>query len=126
MAGADRRFELGVARARGLDEHREFLGVFDLAPPAIDRAARRQDIDACGEALFHELVRELRRAAAVGQIGDDEIGVRSLHAVSSTHSPARLPQSPLVERYANRRGNMAPRPRGASAGSCERTKAVTR
>src|SRR5439155_20996240 len=82
MTRADRRFELGVAAASGLDEHREVLGVLGLALPAIDRAARRQDIDARSEALFHELVRELRRAAAVGQIGDDEIRLRGLHAAS--------------------------------------------
>src|SRR5882762_11141497 len=124
MAGADRRFELGVARARGLDEHREFLGVLGLAVPAIDRAARRQNIDACSEALFHELVREPCGAVAVGQIGDDEIGVRGLHAVSlipgtpscTVEWRNRTPSSTFMrrlERYTNRRGNMAPRPRGA-------------
>src|SRR5438552_795906 len=83
MAGADRRFQVSVAVAGGLDEHREFLGVLGLALPAIDRAARRKDIDARSEALFDELMREPCGAVAVGQIGDDEIGVRGLHAPSS-------------------------------------------
>src|SRR5213592_1413681 len=114
MSRSDRRFELGVAAAGGLDEHREFLGVFGLAFPAIDGTARREDIDARGEALFHELVRELRRAAAVGQIGDDEIGVRGLQAVSlipGTPSRAveyrnRTPSSAFMRRLERRRDSL--------------------
>src|SRR5207249_12142068 len=60
MSRSDRLFELGVAAAGGLDEHRDFLGVFGLAFPAIDGMARRQRVHAGGEAYFHTLARETR------------------------------------------------------------------
>src|SRR5207245_9507577 len=101
------------------------LGVVGLAVPTLAGGARRRDIDARSEALFDGLVRELCGAVAVGQIGDDEIGVRGLHAVSlMPGTPSPTPHTPLVERHTNRRGNMAPRPRGASEAASSRSSTI--
>src|SRR5215831_9622137 len=80
MPRADRRLQSRVALERRLDEHREFLGVLGLALPAVHRPAGGKDVDASGETLVDQRVREPAGAVAVGQVRDHKAGTGRLHA----------------------------------------------
>src|SRR3990172_13374124 len=62
MPGTDSGLERSIAVARGLDQHRMLLRIFDLPLPAVDRAARREDIDARGKPRLHQRLRQPLRA----------------------------------------------------------------
>src|SRR5207237_7804914 len=58
MSLAQRLLERRIALGRRLDEHRVLRVMLYRALPAVDRAARREDVDACRELLLDHQVSE--------------------------------------------------------------------
>src|SRR2546421_12650971 len=72
MASAQRLLELGIALRSRLDEHRVLLVVLQRALPAIDRATRREDVDAGRQVVRHHRVGESLGRSAIWQVGQYE------------------------------------------------------
>ena len=72
--GANGRLQRGVALGRRFQEDRMLLIVLHGAFPAVNRAARRENVHARGEPAFDQQVGESLGRGAIGKIRQDQQG----------------------------------------------------
>src|SRR6185436_19437807 len=124
MRAAQRLLERRIALGRGLDQHRVLLLVLHLAFPAIDRTARREDVDACSKLPVDQQVGDLLGGGAIGHVGQhQELGrlhgpILAMHKVTVQPSGQSfdVEEGEAVLTAALRQGVMLPY--GCKNGAC--------
>lgn len=81
VTGVEKRFELGIGNAGGFDESEGFMVGLDGLIPSVYGFDGGDDIDAGGELILDEKCANLTRYIGIGEGGEDEKRLWSVHGV---------------------------------------------